>query len=69
LERRRITWVMVGWKRPLKEECSLRWVGSTCPREKKVDTALWSVIKCHIVIAKRRVKSLLSAEAYVMTAE
>lgn len=39
-ERSLMASVIVGWKRPPKVECFLRWVGSTCPRVKKVDRAL-----------------------------
>ena len=40
-ERRRIAWVIVGWKRPpCAGEYALRCVGRTWPRVKKVERAL-----------------------------
>lgn len=40
-ERRRIAWVMVGWKRPpWTGEYAQRWVGRTWPSVKKVERTL-----------------------------
>jgi hypothetical protein len=39
-ERRRIAWVMAGWKGPPKGECLRRWQGRTWPWPKKAEKVL-----------------------------
>lgn len=40
-ERSRMAWAIVGWNKPPYGEYADRWVGSTWPRVKNVDSALF----------------------------
>jgi hypothetical protein len=67
-ERRRMAWVMVGWKSPPYAECAARWVGRTWPKLKKVESALDVMSISYGNWQKHfRFSSLLILETYVIT--